>query len=169
MTVTEHKAIDLFIKEIKSRFRKLIISIDEDNESDLIMLWHNDNELDFAQDEFVGQAIDSCFYNQGIFNVAFGYNYSLYAKQIKSFWNQDDMPVLVENTYHLENKQDKLITGNSIIYPVNQSKFESQNSTIQSIPNLNVSKNNQGIIYQGAATDNKQTNNQIVNVNLKAA
>jgi hypothetical protein len=70
--------IDIFKKEITTKYPDLYVGYTYDDNEDYYHIWHTNSHLQFEDDaflSFVGNLIRECFYSKDIFNFSFGYDY----------------------------------------------------------------------------------------------
>ena len=78
MIVENNKYIEEFISSIKKKYDKLVIGYDYDEEEDVYDIWHNSENLQYNDTDFlyfVGSLIKEKLYKNDIFNFSFGYDY----------------------------------------------------------------------------------------------
>lgn len=70
--------INDFIKELTSHYSNLKLYVDYNKEEDMYDIWHTNKELQFTDKifiSFVGKLLGQIFFDSGIYNISFGYDY----------------------------------------------------------------------------------------------
>lgn len=81
--------VDSLISQIKSKYKDLVINYDFNEEDGTYEIWHNSEHLEFEDDEFtnyVGTLIKTLLFDNGIFNISFGYDYEK-SKNLNEMYN----------------------------------------------------------------------------------
>ncbi|HHY59393.1 MAG TPA: hypothetical protein GX504_02140 [Clostridia bacterium] len=76
--VSMEDRIEKFIQEIQKRWADIDIRYEYDAKDDIWDMWHHHAELEYQDLEFqrlAGNLIRTIFYDQGIFNISFGYKH----------------------------------------------------------------------------------------------
>lgn len=91
---SQNESISQFISEVKSKYPDLVIGYEYNDEDETFDIWHNSKTLQFENKEFlktVGVLIKDILFNNGIFNISFGYDYAKENIKEKSYTIQENM------------------------------------------------------------------------------
>jgi|GEM_PF-4160518 len=75
----EKKYIDRFIYEFNKVYPMVKVDYSYDSESEIFDIWHDNSNMQFENKDFlkqVGTLIKGILYDNGVFNISFGYDYS---------------------------------------------------------------------------------------------
>jgi hypothetical protein len=81
----EKKYVDKFIYEFNKTYPSVKIDYSYDAECEIFDIWHDSSSLQFENKDFlkqVGMLIKNILYDNEVFNISFGYDYSKTTKNI---------------------------------------------------------------------------------------